>query len=198
MESQQKISKESIEVAVDLFKQYGFYHVALSNISSKYAINLSYLHITIDDKIAYAIAAMDYVQDIFDSEILVCVYDEAITTKDRIIKLNNNIKEYFINSKGGCIFVNFCLEGIREHEGFKEPIERYFKSLNEAYRYILSGIYTPAEAQIVADEFVADLQGALIMMRVTGESLPIQRLSERFLEHWQPETRRYHRTKNVA
>jgi TetR/AcrR family transcriptional regulator, transcriptional repressor for nem operon len=117
------------------------------------------------------------------------------------IKLNDNIKEYFINSKGGCIFINFCLEGIlegiREREGFKEPIERYFKSLNEAYRYILSGIYTSDEAQIVEDEFVADLQGALIMMRVTGESWPIQRLSERFLEHWQPETRRY-RTKNAV
>ena len=83
----------------------------------------------------------------------------------------------------------FCLEGIGRNEAFKEPIQRYFNSLNKAYLNILIGIYKPAEARLVADEFVADLQGALIMLRVTGESWPIRRLSERFLERCKLEPR---------
>ena len=189
MSSQQIEARDIIVVAADLFKKHGFYKEDLPAISRAVAINISDVQMIFENKVALAIAVMAYVQDIFDSSILVPAYDETITIQARIIKLNHNMEEYFINSSGGCVFVNLCLEGIGRNEAFKEPIQRYFNSLNKAYLNILIGIYKTAAAQLVADEFVADLQGALIMLRVTGEIWPIRRLSERFLKRCKLEPR---------
>lgn len=158
----------------------GFTCPDISNISPQLHVDLSE-HLIIKNKAYLAIEAMNYVQDIFDSEILACAYDESVPPIDRIVVLNKKIENYFIKSKGGCIFVSFCMDGLGENEEFHGPIQRYFNSLNDAYKNILKCICEPEQAQLIADEFVADLQGALIMMRVTGACWPIQRLSERFI-----------------
>jgi len=180
MNIERELIKEIIIAATEIFRQKGFYCPDISNISPQLPVDFSE-HFIIKNKAYLAIEAMNYVQDIFDSEILVCAYDESMLPIDRIIVLNKNIESYFIKSNGGCIFVSFCMEGLRENEEFQRPIQRYFNSLNDAYRNILKGICEPERAQLIADEFVADLQGALIMMRVTGACWPIQRLSERFI-----------------
>ena len=181
MNMERQFLKEVIVAAAKIFRQNGYYYPDLDHITSQLPLDLPE-HFIIKNKVYFAIEAMNHIQDIFDSKILVCAYDESKPPIDRIIALNKKIEGYYIESNGGCIFVSFCMDGLRQNEEFKGPIERYFSSLNDAYRNILNGIYEPAQAQVIADEFVADLQGALIMMRVTGESRPIQRLSERFVQ----------------
>jgi len=84
-------AKDIIVIAADSFKKHGFYKEYLLDISRAVAINISDIQIIFEDKVALAIAVMAYVQDIFDSSILVPDYDETITIQARIIKLNHNM-----------------------------------------------------------------------------------------------------------
>jgi TetR/AcrR family transcriptional regulator, transcriptional repressor for nem operon len=181
MQLEQIQSYAIIEAAAELFRSNGYSETNVDDISKQCSIKINNIHHIFEDKIDIAFAVMNHIQLLFDSNILVNAYDKLCSPETRLINLNKAIEEYFIANSGGCVFINFCIEKMNKNTAFVEPIKRYFDSLRNAYLEILETLYQPAEAKLMADDFVADLQGALIMMRVTGGSWPIRRLSDRFL-----------------
>ena len=134
------------------------------------------------DKEQIAISVMTYAQDYFEKEIFIYAYDKELNHVERLIRLNYAVEKYFSVGNSGCIFVNFTIETIGHVPAFIVPIRKYFDSFSNAYRTILLGSYDENSAQSLADDFVSDLQGALIMTRVTGTISPLRRLSLRLLQ----------------
>ncbi|ACB97374.1 TetR/AcrR family transcriptional regulator [Beijerinckia indica] len=178
-------AKQILAVATSLFRSDGYAATDIEEISARCSVVPQEIYDIFENKAMLALAVMDYIQNLFDTQILNYAYDKQVSAHERMTNLNKAIEAYFTNSKGGCIFINFGIEQMHREPIFVEPIKRYFLSLKEAYTAILLDRYGAEEALEIADTLVADLQGALIMVRINGDIWPIQRLTDRFQVHLQ-------------
>ena len=175
-------SNDVITVAALLFREKGYYGTSMNDIAEKSGIPEQAIHERFTSKEELAIAVMTKIQEYFDKDVLIHAYDGNLLPKDRVIKINDLLSDYFSVDKSGCVFVNFAIETMGSIPIFVASIRRYFDSLTEAYKAIFSHCYDPDAAHALAKDFVCDLQGALVLMRVTGTNRPLRRISERTIQ----------------
>ena len=85
------------------------------------------------------------------------------------VAVPQKVEEYFLNSEGGCLLGNWALEVINDIPEFKEEIQSYFNSWENAIFEILLSQYSENEAKSLAKQSIANTQGALMMMRLYND-----------------------------
>jgi len=172
-------SDDILSGAALLFRAKGYHATSMNDVAEICRIQKPSLYHHFASKEDLALAVMEQTQSYFDSYIFKYAYDEALSPEHKVLKLNQALEEYFSIENSGCVFVNFAIEAMDSMMQFVEPIRHYFDTWYKAYRAIFGAIYKPEELEALADSYVSDLQGALIMMRVTGTDAPLRRLSAR-------------------
>ncbi|WP_084143334.1 TetR/AcrR family transcriptional regulator [Methylocapsa acidiphila] len=171
-----------VSVAASLFRAKGYHATSMSDVAEACRIQKPSLYYHFASKEDLAIAVMKRTQEFFDSHIFIYAYDESLSSQSRLLKLNKALEQYFSIKDSGCVFANFAIETMESIPDFSDPIRHYFNCWSKAYQAIFHKLYKKDELEALADGFVSDLQGALIMMRVTGKDAPLRRLSARLLE----------------
>lgn len=175
-----KITTDMIlSAAAILFRAKGYHETSMNEVAKTCKISVPCLHHYFLDKEALALAVMTKVQLDFDKYIFKYAYDKDLAPATRLANLNSAIENFFSIENSGCVYVNFVIEAMNSVPCFAGPIYHYFRSFSNAYREIFISAFEANLAQSLADDFVSDLQGALIMTRVTGTTLHLRRLSMR-------------------
>lgn len=170
-----------IAAAAILFKIRGYRTTTVHDIAATCGLKSKDIMTQFARKENLAIAVMDRIQISCENDILCFAYYKELSPYSRIIKVNKLFEGQFSADRNWNIFVNLTVEGFEAVPTFRDRIQIYFKSVADAYRAILETAYNPTEAQLLAEDFVIGLQGAFIMMRVTGTNFHLRRLSARFL-----------------
>jgi AcrR family transcriptional regulator len=178
----QSILDRILSVATLIFIEKGYQETYMHDIAKICDISMVELHIYFDNKEDIAIAVMAKTQNYFDNYILSYAYNKKLEPLERSLQLNTALETFFVDKNSGCVFLSFLIATISHVPAFIVPIRHYFRSFSAAYMAILSDCYDSTIAQSLADDFASDLQGALIMSRVTGTVTPIRRLSLRMLQ----------------
>jgi len=171
-----------LRAATQLFRSKGYHETRLDEIASACSVTENDILTLFTDKEYLALSVMESVQLYFDNNVLIFAYDHITPAYIRILKINDALCAFFSGNNCGCVFINFAIETLHSNPTFREPIRNYFFGCTNAYRVVLEDVYSPQVARTLAESIVADLQGALIIMRVTGESSPLDRLSARCAE----------------
>ncbi|WP_084572952.1 TetR/AcrR family transcriptional regulator [Methylocapsa aurea] len=181
MPSETSRKDEILEVAELLFRSKGYRAISMDDVAEICGIQKESLFRHFVGKQELAIAVMAKVQAYFDRCVFNYAYDSTLSGKMRLVKISDAVMLYF-SEDAGCLFGNFAIEKIDATQVFVDAIQCYFNSWASAYRAIFSCAYALDVASSLADDFVADLQGALIMMRVTNKNDPLIRLEVRLLD----------------
>ena len=88
---------------------------------------------------------------------------------ERLRALAEAVERYFIDREGGCLMGNLALEIGQSIPEFAAAIRAYFDEWRRVLVGLLSDHYTPARAAELADDAVARLQGAVMLMGVYGD-----------------------------
>jgi AcrR family transcriptional regulator len=179
MQSETNRFDDILEVAEALFRAKGYKATSMNDVAEACCIHKASLYYHFAGKEQLALAVMTSVQEHFDSSIFNYAYDQRITCDVRLLQMNKAVESFFSVKDCGCLFSNFAIEQMELAPAFVKPIRRYFDSWSNAYSAIFSCVYKVNVARSLASDFASDLQGALIMMRVTGDKKPMLRLSER-------------------
>ncbi|HEY8095034.1 MAG TPA: TetR/AcrR family transcriptional regulator [Methylobacter sp.] len=185
MQSEATRSDDIIEVATLLFRMKGYHATSLHDVAESCRMQKGSLYYHFSGKEKLAFAVMIAVQAYFDKFILNYAYEGSLLPQERITNINDALMKYFTADNNGCVFVNFSIEIADSIPAFVAPIRRYFESWENAYQAVFRQIYEADRAKALAEDFVSDLQGALIMSRITGTDVPLQRLSARLLQAFQ-------------
>jgi hypothetical protein len=73
---------------------------------------------------------------------------------------------YFLNSEGGCLLGNLALEVSWSNIDFKNEIKEYFLNWEKALSVIFENRFEETKAKELAKEFVALIQGEIMMMNL--------------------------------
>ena len=168
-----------LSAAEHIFRARGYHATSLNDVAEACHIQKASLYHHFSSKEQLAIAVMWKVQNYFDNSILCYAYDKGFSSQSRLSKVNSELRQFFVVQAGCCLFTSFAIEQMESMPSFMEPIRHYFCSLKDAYTAIFTGKYGIETSISLANDFVSDLQGALIMLRVTKDEKPLDRLFSR-------------------
>jgi TetR/AcrR family transcriptional regulator, transcriptional repressor for nem operon len=170
---------EILSAAELLFRSKGYHSTSMADVAEVCHFQKAALYYHVSSKEELSLAVMTKVQAFFDNSVFIYAYDKSFKPQSRLLKFNNAVKKYYLTGSGGCLFASFAIEQIDTIPAFVVPIRKYFNSWSNAYKSIFVDVYNSEEAQAIAEGFVSDLQGALVMFRVTQDPKHLIRLFNR-------------------
>jgi AcrR family transcriptional regulator len=174
-------SDDIVSVATLLFRAKGYHATSMTDVADRCRIQKPSLYYHFASKEDLALAVMSETQAYFDSYLFRYACDGTLSPQRRLLKITQTLEKYFSIEHSGCVFANFAIETMDSIPDFVAPIRHYFDCWSKSYQAIFNTIYGKDDVKALADSFVSDLQGALIMMKVTGTDAPLRRLSARLL-----------------
>jgi len=174
-----------IDAATELFLTQGFRETTIENIANQCGVCVSELHSIYTTKDNIAVDVLKNAQSYFDSNVFIYAYDNMVPPYKRLVRINRSIEECFCLSSVGRIFILFAIEVRFTSPIVNYHVQRYFSSCFDAYLHVFNAVHPLDQAKLLAEEFVSDLQGALVMTRAIGANSPLRRLSARCLQAMQ-------------
>lgn len=155
-----------IERALKLFKERGYQATSMADIGAACGLLKGSIYHHFPSKEVLAFAVMQHVQNYFSDHVFQHAYAGDTSPQRRLKLLTKASETYFLGSKGGCLMGNLALETIDVLPQFGKAIKRYFDDWTAALAHILSSKFPPKEAHRLAKQAVAEIQGAIMLMRV--------------------------------
>ena len=166
-----KTSKEEIiKESVKLFKLKGYYNTSMADIAKACGLLKGSIYHYFENKDAIGVAALTYIHDFFVKEVYSIAYETHLPVTERIELFIQKIDDYFLHSEGGCLFGNLALELASEKLSFTQVIKEDFRAWEEALAFMLKERYNDKEAMALAKEYVALIQGSIMMMNLHNNS----------------------------
>ena len=170
-----KTNRESIiKKSIHLFKVHGYSSTTMASIGDACGLIKGSIYHHFKSKEELALECLKYIHDYFDKEIFSIAYIEQMEPEKKLRLFTEKVEAYFMNSEGGCLLGNFALETSNNVPALKNEIVAYFKSWEEAVYQILAPRIAQNEAHEKAMQTVAATQGAIMLMRLYGNSEPFK------------------------
>ena len=104
-----------------------------------------------------------------------------IKEEEKIKLFVKKTDEYFLNSKGGCLLGNLALEVSSENVEFQEVIKEYFTAWENALVNIFKNKYEESKAITMTREYIALIQGSIMMMNLYDDSSNYLQVGEKLI-----------------
>jgi len=165
-----KTSKEEIiQESIRLFKTRGYYNTSMSNIADACGLMKGSLYHHFKSKDEIGLESLRFIHEYFEKNVYSIAYDESLCDKEKMQNFVQKIDEYFLKSAGGCLYGSLTLEVSFENITFKKELRNNFKAWEDALAYILKNKYSNDEALCIAKEYIALIQGAVMMMNLHND-----------------------------
>ena len=173
-----------IAKTLQLFRLKGYHSTSMDEVAQMCNMRKPSLYYHVPSKEALGLAVLARVQEHFEQEVFRHAYDEGQSPKKRMARLTRATEMYFFTGEGGCLVGNFALETIDQNPVFTELIRHYFDTWAAAIAHLLVAVMPIKDARRLAALYVADIQGAIMMMRVYRDRGCLRRVSALMTAHF--------------
>lgn len=179
----QKTSREEIlKHSIKLFKIKGYYNTSMSDIAKACGLLKGSIYHHFKSKNDIGLESLKYIHKYFKDEIYSIANSNTLDTLKKIKLLVKKTDNYFLNSKGGCLLGNLALEVSWTDLEFKNEIKNYFLNWEKALYTIYKEKYNDEEALEFAEEFVALIQGEIMMMNLHNNKDRYLKVGEKMIK----------------
>ncbi|WP_323127404.1 TetR/AcrR family transcriptional regulator [Aliarcobacter butzleri] len=155
-----------LQESIKLFKTKGYYNCSMANIADACGLIKGSIYHYFKSKDEIGIESLKYIHNYFVDNIFSIAYKKDLSDLEKIKLFVKKTDEYFLKSEGGCLLGNLALEVGSENLEFRKVIKEYFSAWEDALIKILENKYSKDEAKNFAKEYVALIQGAIMMMNL--------------------------------
>jgi len=177
-----------IDAALTLFRMNGYHNTSMADISAGCGLLKGSIYHYFPGKKELAVAALDRVIAETREKLFRPALDSAVPAEVRLATLAERVERYFIGREGGCVMGNLALEVGDAIPEFQARIRTYFNDWKEALATLLAARHGRARAEEMAEDIVARVQGAIMMMGVNKDDRPLRRASRETVQLLAPET----------
>lgn len=170
MPKQKTSRNEILEQAIRLFKEKGYHHTSMADISQACGLLKGSLYHYFKNKDDIGVEALKYLHQMVVENVFSIAYLSDRSDREKLQLFVQKVDDYFLESKGGCLFGNLSLELSSKDEVFRKIIRENFMEWTEAIKQMLKAKYGEAKAEELAKEFIALTEGAVMMMNLYGNS----------------------------
>lgn len=116
-----------------------------------------------------------YKNEVFNSDTL-----QNIGPYERLKHLAEKSEEIFLAESNGCFFTSIGLETVHVVDDFTTEIRLFFNDWIECLEKIFQSFMSPEEARLNAEQTVAEIEGAVMLMQIYNDPELLRR-AHRFL-----------------
>lgn len=168
-----KSKDEILAIALELFRRQGYHKTSMEEIGKACELLKGSLYHYFSSKESLAQEVLSIVQHHFDQYIFAQAYTPHLSSSDRMQRMLKATEDYFLSRHGGCIMGNLALEVIDVLPSLAEKIAHFFDCWQKAFFELYQSQYDSQKAQDLAEQAVAETQGALMMMRIKNSPTPL-------------------------
>ncbi|HQG38062.1 MAG TPA: TetR/AcrR family transcriptional regulator [Chitinophagales bacterium] len=179
----QKVSVEDIlKQSLKLFKQKSYHNTSIADIAAACGLLKGSLYHYFPSKEALMSAVIKYAHDFFKKEIFSIAYDKALSPQQRMEKMFKKTERALLSD--GNIMGNIGVETARVIPEFAEHIRDFYKEWMSAVEYVFKEITNEEDAKRLAEQTVAEFEGAVMMTRILKDTKYIKNAYERLLHRF--------------
>lgn len=183
----QKTDREGIvREAIRVFKVHGYHNTSMADIGTACGLQKGSIYHHFKSKESLALAALEQIHIYFMDKVFSHAYKKGPSNQTKLENMAAAVRDYFLDSLGGCLFGNLALEVSLDMPEFKKAIQDYFDDWAQALTEILTDRYGHERAMALAREAVANIQGGIMMMRLYKNPEPFLQANERTVELLRP------------
>lgn len=126
-------------------------------------------------------AVLDMLHQYYRKKVFAVAYQTERTAKERFIELFRMQEPIVTQNLSGCLFGNMALEGDSERGDFRPYLQAFFSDWIAAFEHLYQEHYAPEQARTLAQQSVAEVEGAIMLMRLYEDKTHLRTTCERIL-----------------
>lgn len=176
----QKVSEEYIlKQSLQLFKQKSYYNTSVADIAEACGLLKGSLYHYFPSKEALMQAVINYVHEYFRYKVFSIAYEESLSPQEKIELMFRKSEKSVLSFQGGDIMGNVGVETARVIPEFAGQIRDFFEEFITAVAVIFEDITDKEQARILAEQTVAEFEGAVMMSRIFRDTRFVKNAFER-------------------
>jgi len=178
-----KIDRNDIvDRTIKLMLTGGYDGTSMAQIADACGIRKASLYHHFPDKDALVLAAIEQIHAHFNEHIFVIAWCSGRDARQKLRALNKATFQFFDGREGGCLLGNLVLELMERAPQFQDPLRRYFDEWAAAIAHLFESAHSRAKARHLAFATLAQIQGAIMLMRLYQDAGHLRRALAATLE----------------
>jgi len=173
---------EIVNRAIKLMLTGGYDGTSMAQIADACGLRKASLYHHFTDKDTLVLAAIEQIHAHFREYIFVIAWDDRRDARQKMRALNKATFQFFDGREGGCLLGNFVLELMERAPQFQAPLRAYFDEWAATIAHLFESSHHRSKARHLAFAALAQIQGAIMMMRLYRDSGHLRRALATTLE----------------
>ena len=179
----QKVSVEDIlKHSLKLFRQKSYHNTSIADIAAACGLLKGSLYHYFPSKEALMSAVIKYAHEFFQKEVFSIAYDKTLSPQQRMEKMFKKSERALLSD--GNIMGNIGVETARAIPEFAEHIRDFYTEWMKAVETVFAEITDTEDAKKLAEQTVAEFEGAVMMTRIFKDSKYIKNAYERLMNRF--------------
>jgi|SRR5690554_2298186 len=182
MSKQKKNIDNILKQSLKLFRQKSYHNTSIADIAEACGLLKGSLYHYFPSKEALMIAVIKYAYNYFQVKVFSIAYDDSLNAQEKIELMFERSKSVLLSD--GDIMSNIGVETARDNSEFAEFIRAFFTDWMKAVKTIFMEITNEEDAEKLAEQTVAEFEGAVMMTRIFKDSSFIDNAYNRLIDRF--------------
>jgi len=176
--------KELLKNSLSVFKSKGYTATSMTDLATASGLLKGSIYHYIESKEQLMLEVLESLMDHYVNKVFITAYDEELSPYDRLFLLSKRAEDIYIYEDAGNFFANIGLETKNLDLGFSEIIVDFFEKWISTVEYLYSYVLDKEEAHAKAESVVAEIEGAVMLMKVMDDAGRLRRVLASILEEY--------------
>ncbi len=175
-----KTSKEEVlQKVINTVRKKGIANSSMSDLANDCGIQKSHFYYYFESKERLIKDVLATVNSYMNYNLNKILDNDALSTKEKLSKVDGLIFKLFLKNDGGCVMANAALESAHANPLYFDEIKLFFENFIAGIKQLLMEEYGPKNAQEIAEQIVQDIEGGILLMRVYNDQKYLQNAIKR-------------------
>lgn len=180
----QKVDKELIiRKAYQLFRENGYSYTTMADIGQACGLLKGSIYYYFSSKEELMLQVLISDHEYMKSNVYSLAYLEQLSFKERLREILEALENCYFDAPGGCLMAKIGLESAQVMPEFTKVIKIFFEDWIATFFYIFQSQYDQAEAQLMAEQAVQEIEGAIMLSVIFKDKKYYLLTSERILSY---------------
>jgi AcrR family transcriptional regulator len=170
--------------SLSVFKSKGYTATSMSDLANASGLLKGSMYHYIESKEQLMLEVLNSLMDHYINKVFITAYDEELSPYDRLFLLSKKAEEIYIYEDAGNFFANIGLETKNLNLGFEKVIQEFFEKWIATVEYIYTYVVSEEDAHVKAESVVAQIEGAVLLMKVMDDAGHLRRVIGGLLEEY--------------
>jgi len=180
-----KLDRKTLLInSLSVFKAKGYTATSMTDLAKASGLLKGSIYHYIESKEQLMLEVLNSLMDHYVNKIFIVAFDEELDPYDRLLLLSKKAEDVYIHEDAGNFFANIGLETKNLKLGFNEVIVDFFTKWVDTIQHIYTYVLPDAETRVKAESVVAQIEGAVMLMKVMDDVGHLRRVLAGILEEY--------------